>query len=114
MARWARRRDRAGRVRAIPNQQAGALERYGVTRAEADRAAWTIEPDGTRLAGAAAINRVLHELGGGWRALAVLYRVPPLAAVEEAFYRWFAARRSRFSRFGVTPACDEPGAGCVG
>ena len=38
MARWVRRRDRAGRVLAVANQTPGALERYGVTREEADRA----------------------------------------------------------------------------
>ena len=91
MARWVRRRDRAGRVLAVANQAPGALERYGVTRQEADRAAWTVEPAGRRLEGAAAINRVLAELGGGWRAMAALYRARPVAAAEEAFYRWFAA-----------------------
>ena len=113
MARWVRRRDRAGRVLAVPNQTPGVLDRYGVSRQEADRAAWTVDPDGRRLGGAAAINRVLHELGGGWRALAALDRLPPLAALEEAFYRWFAARRSRFHRLGVTPECYEPGANCA-
>jgi predicted DCC family thiol-disulfide oxidoreductase YuxK len=113
MARWVRRRDRASRVLAVANQKPGALERCGVTREEADRAAWTIESNGRRLEGAAAINRVWHELGGAWRLLAWLYRVRPIAMVEEAFYRWFAARRSSFHRLGVTPECDEPGADCV-
>lgn len=113
MARWVRRRDRAGRVLALPNQRPGVLERYGVSRAEADRAAWTVEPDGSRLAGAAAVNRVLRELGGPWRVAAAPYRLRPIAALEEAFYRWFAARRSRFERFGVTPECDEPDARCA-
>ena len=113
MARWVRRRDRAGRVLAIASQQRGALERSGVTRAEADRAAWTVDPEGRRLEGAAAINRVLDELGGGWRQVAKLYRVRPVAATEEAFYRWFARRRSRFHRFGVVPECDDPAADCV-
>ena len=112
MARWVRRRDKAGRVQAVPSQQPGVLERYGVSRDEAERAAWTIEPDGRRLDGAAAMNRVLSEIGGPWRAAAALYRVRPLAALEEMFYRWFAARRSRFERFGVTPECEEPGARC--
>ena len=113
MARWVRRRDRAGRVLAIANQAPGALEKYGVSRHDADRAAWTVDVDGRRLSGAAAINRVLHELGGGWRALAALYRLAPLAALEEAIYRWFAPRRSRFHRLGVTPECAEPGANCA-
>ena len=113
MARWVRRRDRAGRVRAIANQKPGVLEQYGISRDEADRAAWTIDVAGRRLEGAAAINRVLAELGGGWPAIASLYRVPPVAALEEAFYRWFARRRSRFHRFGVRPECDDPDAGCA-
>jgi predicted DCC family thiol-disulfide oxidoreductase YuxK len=113
MARWVRRRARAGRVLALPNQSPGALDRYGVTRAEADRAAWTIAPDGTRLEGAAALNLVLGEIGGGWRAVASVYRLRPLGAAEEALYRWFVPRRFRFARFGVTPECDEPGARCA-
>jgi predicted DCC family thiol-disulfide oxidoreductase YuxK len=113
MARWVRRRAPAGRVLALPNQSTGALERYGVTREEADRAAWTIDSDGTRLEGAAALNRVLRAMGGGWSALAALYRLRPLRAAEEALYRWFVPRRFRFSRLGVTPECEEPGAGCA-
>jgi predicted DCC family thiol-disulfide oxidoreductase YuxK len=94
MARWVRRRDRAGRVQAIANQQRGALERYGVTREEA-------------------VNRVLAEMGGAWPAVARLYKFPPTAALEEASYRWFARNRTRFARFGVTAECDEPGANCA-
>jgi predicted DCC family thiol-disulfide oxidoreductase YuxK len=105
MARWVRRRDRAGRVLVIANQKEGILERYGVTREEADRAAWTIDSAG-RLEGAAAINRVLNTFGGVWPAFAALYRVPPVAAAEEAFYRWFARHRSSFDRFGVRPECE--------
>ena len=113
MARWVRRRDRTGRVLVIANQSPGALQTYGLTRPEADRAAWTVDGEGRRLEAAAAINRVLHERGGGWRSVAAMYRLRPVAVVEEAFYRWFAARRSRFHRFGVTPECDEPKADCA-
>ncbi|TMC80412.1 MAG: DUF393 domain-containing protein [Chloroflexi bacterium] len=111
MARWVRRRDLAGRVLVVANQKPGVLERYGVTRDEADRAAWTVEPDGRRLEGAAAINRVLAELRG-WAALAVPFRLRPVAALEERLYRWFVPRRSSFHRLGVRPECDEPGSGC--
>ena len=111
--RWIRRRDRAGRVLAIANQKPGTIERYGLTRQDVDRAAWTVDGEGRKLEGAAAMNRVLRELGGGWRPVAGLYRVPPVAALEEALYRWFARNRSRFHRFGVTPECDEPGPGCA-
>lgn len=97
MARWVHRRDRAGRVLAIANQAPGVLERYGLTWAEVERAAWTIDADGRKREGAAAVNRVLEELGGGWRLLAALYRARPIAAVEEAAYRWFAQNRGRFA-----------------
>jgi predicted DCC family thiol-disulfide oxidoreductase YuxK len=100
-------------VLAIANQQPGVLERYGITRLEADRAAWTIDREGRRLEGAAAVNRVLAELGGPWSVLAALYRLPGVSGLEEALYAWFAPRRSRFHRFGVTPECDEPGARCA-
>ena len=106
MARWVRRRDRAGRVLVVANQKPGVLERYGVSREEADRSAWTIDRGGNRLEGAAAINRVLSVVGGVWPAIARPYRVRPIAVLEEAFYRWFAKRRSSFSRFGVTPERD--------
>ena len=76
----------------VPNQAPGALERYGVTRAEADRSAWVITVDGRRYEGAAALNRVLAEVPR-WRGAAWLYGISPIAAVEEAFYRWFAAHR---------------------
>jgi predicted DCC family thiol-disulfide oxidoreductase YuxK len=112
MARWVRRRGRAGRVLAIPNQKRGVLTRYGVTREEADRAAWTIDRGGLRLEGAAAMNRALRELGGSWSVLARAYRLRPVAAVEEGAYRWFATNRSRFHRFGVSPECDQPDTDC--
>jgi len=113
MARWIRRRDRAGRVLVIPNQKPGVLERHGLTREEADRAAWSIDRSGGRLEGAAALNRVLAELAGGWPALAAPSRIPPVAALEERLYRWFAPRRAMFARLGVRPECDEPGSDCT-
>ena len=112
MARWVRRRDQAGRVLAVPNQRRGILLRYAITRPEADRAAWVIGPDGRRWEGAAAMNRILQEAGGVWPVLANLYRLGPLAAVEEAFYRRFARNRSRLHRFGVRPECEEPESEC--
>jgi predicted DCC family thiol-disulfide oxidoreductase YuxK len=111
MARWVRRRDRAGRVLAIANQRRGVLALYGMTREEADRTAWTIDGEG-RLEGAAAVNRVWRELGGGWAALARVYQLRPVAFVEEAAYRSFARNRSSFHRFGVRPECEDSGADC--
>ena len=88
------------------------MAQHGITRQEADRAAWVIARDGRRWEGAAAVNRVFQEAGGAWPVLANLYRLAPLAAAEEALYRWFARSRSRFHRFGVRPECDEPESEC--
>lgn len=113
MARWVRRRARAGSVQAVAGQAPGVLERFGLTRNDADRAAWAIEPGGRRLEGAAAVNRCLEEFGGAWSLVGALYGAAPVRIVEDAAYGWFARHRSRFERFGVTPECDEPGAGCA-
>jgi predicted DCC family thiol-disulfide oxidoreductase YuxK len=112
-AGWIRRFDSSGRVAIQPNQLPGVLAAHGLTRAEADRSAWVIEPSGHRISGAAGLNRVLEELGGGWRLLALSYRVPLLASVEEAAYRWLAANRERLGWLGVTPECDRPGVVCL-
>jgi predicted DCC family thiol-disulfide oxidoreductase YuxK len=112
LADWVRRWDSAGRLLVQANQHPGVLDAHGLTRAEVDRSAWAIEPGGRRLEGAAALNRVLEELGGGWRLLAAVYGVPPLAAAEEAIYRWVAANRERLAWFGVTPECERPGVAC--
>jgi predicted DCC family thiol-disulfide oxidoreductase YuxK len=113
LAGWVRRWDTAGRLEVLPNQARGVLTAVGLTRAEADRSAWAVEPGGRRLAGAAALNRVLEELGGGWRLLAAPYRLPILAAAEEAAYRWLAANRARLAWLGVTPECERPGVTCA-
>jgi predicted DCC family thiol-disulfide oxidoreductase YuxK len=112
MARWVRRRDRAGRVLVIPNQTKGVLGRYRIKREEADRAAWAIDRDGRRWGGAGAVNRTLEAIGGGWSVLAAPYRLAPVAALEEAAYRWFARHRASFHRVGVQPECDEAGSDC--
>jgi predicted DCC family thiol-disulfide oxidoreductase YuxK len=112
-ANWIRRRDTAGRILVLPNQARGVLAAHGVTRTEADRSAWAIEPGGRRLEGAAALNRVLIELAGGWRLLALPYRAGLLATAEEAAYRWVAANRGRFAWLGVTPECERPGVACA-
>jgi predicted DCC family thiol-disulfide oxidoreductase YuxK len=94
LARWVERRDRRHCVVAMPNQEPGLIERLGLTPAEVSRAAWAVEPGGRRFEGAAAINRVLRELGNGWRVAAGLYGVAPIKWVEDAYYRRVARRRS--------------------
>jgi predicted DCC family thiol-disulfide oxidoreductase YuxK len=97
---------------ALPSQTPGLLAEYGLTRADADQAAWAIDAAGRRYAGAAAINRVLAELPR-WRSLALLYRVPPLAWIEDRVYAWIAVNRHRFRHLGAVPECSRPGVPCT-
>jgi predicted DCC family thiol-disulfide oxidoreductase YuxK len=53
-----------------------------------------VERGGRKFEGAAAINRVARELGGGWRVLGSLYGVPPLRWVEDRYYARVARRRA--------------------
>ncbi|MBO9540760.1 DUF393 domain-containing protein [bacterium] len=95
---WVRARDRAGRIQAVPFQEPGLLEELGLTREQAAREAWAIEPQGRRYAGAAAINRTFRALGGVWGCLALLYHVPPVRWGEDRLYRWVAEHRSAIPR----------------
>lgn len=98
---------------ALPSQQRGVRARYGLTQAQTDAEAWTIDPHDRREAGAAAINRVLLAIGPPWSLLALIYRVPPVHWLEDRVYEQVAAHRSFLSRFWSTrPACEEPGADC--
>lgn len=112
-ARWLQARDARQRLVLLPNQQPGVLERYGLTREQVDRELWALETSGdNRFAGAAALSRALLELGGVWPAVGRLSCLAPVRGVEASGYRWFAAHRGWFARWGVTPACEEPGASC--
>jgi predicted DCC family thiol-disulfide oxidoreductase YuxK len=53
-----------------------------------------IELDGRRFVGAAAVNRVLRELGGIWRLIGSLYLVPPIGWLEDRYYARVARRRA--------------------
>ena len=94
LALWVERHDRAGRIEVKPNQEPGLIEQLGLSREEVVRASWAVEPGGRRLEGAAGINRVLGELGGGWRVLASLYGVAPIRWVEDRYYRRVSRRRA--------------------
>ncbi len=78
---------------AKPNQEPGLIERHGLSRADVDGAVWVIEPSGRRLPGTAAVARVLNEMGGGWRLLGWLARLPGAGLV----YALVARLRGRLS-----------------
>jgi predicted DCC family thiol-disulfide oxidoreductase YuxK len=52
------------------------------------------DPEGQQFIGAAAVNRVLRELGGVWRPVGVLYLVPPIGWLEDRYYARVARRRA--------------------
>jgi len=90
-------------VLALPNQTSHLIEQFGLTREEVDREVWAIDADGRKFAGAAAINRILQELGGVWAWLARLYRFAPIRWIEDRAYRRIAANRERLSRVWGAP-----------
>lgn len=109
-ADWVELHDTARRVRLLPSQTPGLLPALKLTRAEVDREAVALDGDGRTYTGAAAINRVLQEIGGGWALLARVYAIPGVRWCEGLGYRWFARHRSRWGR---TPWCERAGARCA-
>jgi predicted DCC family thiol-disulfide oxidoreductase YuxK len=110
---WFLARDTAGRVLALPNQTPELKEQFGLTRAEVDRQVWVIDRAGRKWGGAAAVNRALAELGGGWRWLSYAYQLPFLAWIEDRAYFWIAANRRHLARwYGFTQNCPPPNVNC--
>ena len=96
----------------LPSQAPGLLHAIGLTKAEVDRKAWTIDRNRRGYGWAAAINRTLCEIGGRWELAAPAYRLTGMRQIEDASYSWFARNRGRFSRWGVIPACERPDVIC--
>ena len=85
-------------MRALPNQAPGVLPPYGLTRAQVDAMVWAIGSDGVPIGGAAAVSRVLLEMGGGWRVLGRLSLAPGIRTLSDHLYGWVASRRQFLSR----------------
>lgn len=100
------RLNRANRFDVQPWQTPGLLARTGLTVAQAIEAAWFVDGAGRQHRGAAAINAALAEIGGVFKLIAALYRVPGLRQLEDAVYRWVAANRYRLP--GSAPSCAVP------
>ena len=98
---------------ALPSQAPGLGQRYGLSRAQLVRSAWAIDTTGRYYEGAAAVNRVLAELGGFWRWLSAAYRLPLIRWLEDQAYAWIARNRRWLSAlYGTKPECEEPGVVC--
>ena len=113
MVRWVRSRDAQGRIKALPSQVPGVLERFGLTREQAAREVWAFDDAGNVWSGAEAIFLTLEVVGGPWKALAVASRLPPIQQLSGPAYHWFARHRHWFARWGVRPECEEPARGCL-
>jgi predicted DCC family thiol-disulfide oxidoreductase YuxK len=92
LARWVARRGR-DRLSVRPSQEPGLIASLGLTRDEVARASWVVEPGGRRFEGAAAINRVLGELGGVWALVGSMYLISPVGWLEDRYYARVARRR---------------------
>ncbi len=111
MVRWVRAQDRLGRITVVPSQLPGVVERYGLTREQADREVWAFDGDGNVWSGAEAIFRTLELLG--WTRLAAFSRLKGVRPLARWGYVWFAQHRHWFARWGVTPECADPARGCL-
>jgi hypothetical protein len=88
----------------VPFQWEWALTQVGLTRPDAEAAAWVILPTRARLRGAAAINAAL-DIVFGTRVCSKMYNHPPTRRLQDRIYDWIAKRRGRF--LGVTPAIEQ-------
>ena len=95
-------------ARALPWQQV-ELSDLGLSREEAERRVWWLEPDGRRYHSERAIAQALMACGNPWRALGRLIGVRGIERVAEWVYRGVARVRGRLP--GPTPAMRRPGRG---
>ncbi len=90
-----RRWDRAGRVRAVPLQDAAAWgDLPGLTLRGLEQSVHLVSPDGQVFAGAEAAPPLFSLLPGGW-LLAWPLRLPLAGRLAAAGYRWIARHRHR-------------------
>ena len=98
------RLDRRHRISTVPFQQPGVPENAGVGRDELARSVYWLDDDGSRCAGAEAVNAALSAIFGSTVPRRV-YRVPGMRQVQDAVYRWVADNRHRLP--GATPWCTS-------
>jgi len=99
---WLRRLDRHGRIETLPYQLPGAPESIGAGFDECSRSVQWRGPDGTRLAGAAAVNAALGSALGTALPLR-LYRL--CSGPQERLYDVVASNRRRLP--GMRPWCSS-------
>ena len=89
------------RARMMPWQQAD-LGVLGLTRDQASRLVWWIEPSGARFAGHLAVAKALEACGQPWNRIGALLEMPAIRGLAAAGYRAVARIRHRLP--GTEPA----------
>jgi predicted DCC family thiol-disulfide oxidoreductase YuxK len=90
----------------LPWQTHGLLESVGLNAEQCSAAAWFVDASGAQQRGAAAITAALGAIGGVWRIVPLLYRLPGIRHVANMAYAWVAANRYRLP--GSSAACAVP------
>jgi predicted DCC family thiol-disulfide oxidoreductase YuxK len=105
---WIKRVDRHERIRVHPFQQAGIHERFDLSTADTQAAAWAITSD-RRASGAGSINLALDTaLGIGF--FSAIYRIRGIRWLQDRTYIWVS--NHRYLLRGVTPWCNSHPEGC--
>lgn len=93
-----RRWDTTDRLRLLPFQAPGVMDRYpDIDEAEFRKAVQLIAPDGRRWSGADAVEKALEQTRA--RPLAWLFKLPFARPIARRGYRWIARNRSKLARF---------------
>jgi predicted DCC family thiol-disulfide oxidoreductase YuxK len=102
---WIARRVDDG-VRFVPAQSAEGVEALRAAGLNAlDPESFLVVKDGQSLQKSGAVITVLHVIGGGWKAAALLLRLLPRPAADR-IYGWTAANRYKW--FGRRATCFVP------
>ena len=72
-------------------------EAIGLSQTDLRSSVWLVEPGGRKAAGADAAVRVLCLIGGPWRTVAAIARVPPFSTICRIGYRVVARNRHHLS-----------------
>lgn len=91
--------DAEGRLRFLPFQAPGVMDRYpGIPERAFREAVQVIAPDGRRWSGADAVETALEQTRGG-RRLAWVFKLPFARPIARRVYRWVARHRPFLARF---------------
>ena len=86
--------DKSGRLEILPSQAAGVRQRFPWIPPQAyDESIQLVRSaDGETWQGAAAVERIIDALRGGW-AVSWIFSIPFMRPIAERLYRWFADHR---------------------